>query len=197
MGKTAEELRYEIEMQRIEVSRDLDALGDKVSPSRVVQRRTDAAKGRLRGMRDAVMGSAEDMSGRTSDRMGTMGETAHGAMEAVGHTPDMARRQAQGNPLVAGAIAFGLGVLAASVLPESRREHRLAERVQPQLEDAAHKAAETGRHMAEDLRPSAEEHAGQVQDSARQAAGDVSGKAKESSRSVQDEAKSKAQQARS
>jgi hypothetical protein len=197
MGKTAEELRYDIERQRWEVSRDLDALGDKVSPSRVVQRRTDAVKGRFRGMREAVMGTADDVGGRTSDRMGSMNESAHGAVEAVGHAPAAARQRTQGNPMVAGAIAFGLGVLAASVLPESRREHRLAERVQPQLEGAAEKAMEAGRHVAEDLQPSAQEHAAGLQDSARQAASDVAGTAKESASHVQDEARSKAQQARS
>ena len=100
MGTTAEELRYDIERQRMEVSRDLDALGDRVSPSRMVERRTDAVKGRFRGMRDAVMGSADDMSSSAHDRMGSMGDSAHGAMEAVSDTvsgvPDMARERTQG-----------------------------------------------------------------------------------------------------
>jgi gas vesicle protein len=205
VGKTAEELRYDIERQRAEISRDLDALGDKVSPSRMVERRTEAVKGRFRGFKESVMGSADHITTGASDRMGSanqsahgamgsVAETAHGAMDTVGGMPGMAKQQAAGNPLVAGAIAFGVGLLAATVIPETRKEHQLARKVQPQLEQAATMAAETGRQVADDLKPVAQEHAGQLQETAKDAAANVSQTAKDSAATVQEEAKGQAQQ---
>jgi polyhydroxyalkanoate synthesis regulator phasin len=198
VGKTAEELRYDIERQREYISRDLDALGDKVSPSRMVERRTEAVKGRFRGFRESVMGSADHITTSASDHVGSMGQSAQGAVgsvtETVGHMPDMAKQQAAGNPLMAGAIAFGVGLLAATVIPETRKEHQLAQKVQPQLEQAAHMAAETGKQVAEEMKPVAQEHAGQLQETAKEAASNVTSTAKEGATTVQEEAKSQAQE---
>ena len=44
-----------------------------------------------------------------------------------------ARRQTQGNPLAAGLIAFGVGWLVSSLLPDSQKERELAH----QLKDRA------------------------------------------------------------
>ena len=44
MGKTAEELRFEIAQQRVDLTRDFEMIGDRVSPSRMVERRTAAQR---------------------------------------------------------------------------------------------------------------------------------------------------------
>ena len=60
MGQSPEELRREIEQTRRELSYDVDTLSDKVSPSRVVERRVDRTKASLAGVKDKVMGTAHD-----------------------------------------------------------------------------------------------------------------------------------------
>jgi hypothetical protein len=51
----------DIEATRASLSRDIDELTDKVNPTRVVERRKEAAKGRLGSIRDKVMGAAPDL----------------------------------------------------------------------------------------------------------------------------------------
>jgi gas vesicle protein len=185
MGTTAEELRLraEIDQQRADLTRDLEMVGDKVSPTRIVERRTEAAKGRLRSMRDAVMGSADDVSSSASDRMSSVRDTASGmagqVTGAVSHTEDRIERGTRGNPLAAGLVAFGFGLLVATVIPESRRERQIARKVQPQLEHVAQAAVEAGQGVAEELAPAAQEAGSQVGQVAKDAAGELGQTVKE------------------
>lgn len=56
MGQAAEEqLTRDIEARRAELSRDNDALTDKVSPAQIMERRKEATHSRFRSMRDKVM----------------------------------------------------------------------------------------------------------------------------------------------
>ena len=68
-------IRRQIEDTRRELSYDVDALNEKVNPSRVVDRRVSAAKGRVSGLKDKVMGSASDTTssaqGMASNAAGT------------------------------------------------------------------------------------------------------------------------------
>jgi gas vesicle protein len=214
MGKTAEELRWEIDQRRSDLTRDFDAIGDRVSPGRVVERKTAAVRSRFRNVKESVMGSADQVGGQAHERVidlrGQAGDTAgavrasateavqtaqegiHTAGERVAEVPDLVRQETQGNPLVAGLVAFGVGLLAASVLPETRKERHLARKVQPQLEDAARAAADTGRGLADDLKPVVQDSASHLQDSARESAQHVTEQAKEAAHSVTGEAKSAA-----
>ena len=56
MGQgTEEQLTRNIEGTREDLSRDLDALTDKISPSQIMERRKEATKSRFRSVRDKVM----------------------------------------------------------------------------------------------------------------------------------------------
>src|SRR5690242_14326886 len=84
-------IRREIERTQSRLSGDVDALTEKVTPSRVVQRRVDRVRGRVSGWRDAVMGSdpagsardtahqaagtARSLAGEASDRAGSVAGT--------------------------------------------------------------------------------------------------------------------------
>src|SRR3954452_9225048 len=130
-------IRRQIEETRRELSYDVDALNEKVNPSRVMDRRVSAAKGRMGRMRDKVMGSAQD-SGHTAQHMASdatssmqdmasnatssMQDMASNAAGAVQQAPQTLTRQAQGNPLAAGLIAFGVGWLVSSLMPVSEKE---------------------------------------------------------------------------
>ena len=183
MGKTAEELRSEIAQQRSDLTRDFDLIGDKVSPARMVERRTEAVKGRFRRAREAVMGSAEDMTNSASGRLHAAGDAAGGAVGAVGDVvsdaPHRIEQGTTGNPLAAGMVAFGLGVLAATVLPPSRKERELARQVQPQLEQAAHAVVEAGQDVAQEMKPAVQQAGADLSQTAKAAAGEVQHSAQE------------------
>ena len=53
-------IRRQIEDTRRELSYDVDALNENVNPARVVDRRMTAAKWRVAGLKDKVMGTAHD-----------------------------------------------------------------------------------------------------------------------------------------
>jgi gas vesicle protein len=195
MGTTAEELRLraEIDQQRADLTRDFEMVGDKVSPSRIVERRTEAAKGRLRSIRDAVMGTADDATSATADRLGSMrhsaGDMAGQVSGAVSHTEDRIEQGTRGNPLAAGVVAFGFGLLVATVIPESRRERELARKVQPQLEHAAQVAVEAGQDVADQLAPAVQEAGSQIGQTAKDAAGELGQSVKDHAGDTVDTAK--------
>jgi gas vesicle protein len=214
MGKTPEELRWEIDQRRSDLTRDFEAIGDRVTPRRVVERRTRAVTSRFRNLRTSVMGTADRYGGHAQstgvDLREQAGQTAedlrssaagavhraqegiHGAGERVAEVPGIVRHETEGNPLAAGLVAFGVGLLAATVLPETGKERRLARRVEPQLTDAARAAADTGRGLAEELKPAVQDSAASLQESARESAQHVADHAREAARSVTDDARSQA-----
>ena len=67
MGQSTEELSQEIAETRQSMTANVDALQDKVSPSAIVERRKQAARGRMLGVRDRVMGTAHHVRSSTSD----------------------------------------------------------------------------------------------------------------------------------
>ena len=119
------------------LSNDVDTLTEKVSPGRIAQRRADRARGKLLGWKDSgrragARHAAPPLRGRLAIR--PRSATADAASNAASQAADTAqelpqtiRRQAQGNPLAAGLIAFGVGWLASSLLPATRREQELAQ----------------------------------------------------------------------
>jgi len=76
-----------------------------------------AVKDRATTVRHRIMGVA-------SDAKETVSEKASDAADAVRSAPDAVVRQAQGSPVAVGMIAFGAGMLAAAVLPETEPERR-------------------------------------------------------------------------
>jgi hypothetical protein len=177
VGTRAEELRSDIERQREDLGRDFEMIGDRVSPSRMIERRTDQVKGRARRLRDSVMGSAEGVMGSAGD-----------AGSAVAHAPRAVADEARGNPLAAGLVAFGIGLLAGSVLPSTRRERQLARRVQPELEQAGRAAADMGREVASEMRPVVQEAGSDLGSTAKDAIDDVRGAAQDHAEDVKVEA---------
>ena len=120
MGQSTEELRREIEYTREDLGQTLDAIGDRVSPGRIVERRKNRVVNGFASVRDRVMGTA-------SDAGHSIGDTAGGTVDTIKGAPDTVVQQTQGNPLVAGAVAFGVGVLMASVFPATAKEQQVAE----------------------------------------------------------------------
>ena len=153
MGKTAEDLRHDLEQQRESLGRDLVAIGDRVSPGRMVERRRLAVRQSFGRARDAVMGAKDTAADTTqhaaSSAQSAVGSAASAVGDAVTSAPQAIQSQTQGNPLAAGLIAFGVGALAGSLLPTTRREEQAVAQVQPALESAASELAEGAQSVAD------------------------------------------------
>jgi len=208
-------IRRQIEDTRANLSYDVDALNEKVNPTRVVDRRVGKAKSTVTGLKDKVFGAAHDggsqVGGAAQNAAGTaqnaahnaagsVQSAAHSAVGAVQSAPDTIQRQAQGNPLAAGLIAFGVGWLVSSLLPTSEKEKQLAsqaesavkEHSQPLVDQAKNVAQEIGdnlKPMAQDavesVKATAQEGVEAVKSEGQSAAQDVQGTAQDAKQTVQ------------
>lgn len=187
MERTADELKQQLETQREEVGRDLVVIGDRISPSRMAGRGQARMRRRMGRVRDRVMGTVD--SGRTmvGDTTSGMGDTASGLADSARQAPQQVTERVEGNPLAAGLVAFGIGLLAGSMLPGTRREQELAQQAQPRLEQVAADAADTAREIVEDLRPAAQEEMGALKEEARDAAQATTSTAKDHAQQARSE----------
>jgi len=205
MGESAAELRRDIENTRADLGMTLDAIGDRVSPSRIVERRRNRMVYKVRDFKDRIMGSAEHVVDRGRDAgqsmAGTGGNAISSMQETLSDTPDMVRQKTAGSPLVAGAIAFGFGFLVASVLPASdaeiQAEQRLVEKAEPIKQELTEAGKEVADHLKEparaavaDLKDTAREGAQDVTETAKGAAQETAQHGKEAAQAVKDEARS-------
>ncbi|WP_154793978.1 DUF3618 domain-containing protein [Occultella kanbiaonis] len=208
MSTEPDRIRSDIERTRAELSSDVDALTDRVSPSRIAERQTDKVKSAVSNAKEKVFGAAEDARPSASDSAGSAADTvagaAHVAADRIGHAPHLVKEKATGNPWAAGLIAFGAGLLAGSLIPSSRKEQELVtqakdsdvvhratgearsiaqevgEDLKQPARDAAQAVKETATEGAQDVKESAMSGAEEVRDSGRQAAEDVRGEAEQS-----------------
>jgi gas vesicle protein len=219
MAQDPEQLERDIEETRRNLGQNVDALADKVSPTRAVERRVEGAKSWVSNTKDKIMGSGSDerpygtgaygddyatsggsLSDRASGAASTVGDRVSGAASSVSGTvseaPQMLRQRTEGNPLAAGVIAFGVGWLASTLIPSSRVEQRAATQVKEKAEPLMDQAKEQVQQMASDvkdeLQPKAQEAAQSLKDSASSAATSVQDQAKESGQKAADDAKSAA-----
>lgn len=193
MGQGTEELTHkeaQIEATRADLSRNIDELGDKVSPSRVIERRKEAARSRLGSLRDKVMGSASSarhsaastgssVTGGVSSAASTVGDSASSAVETM-------QQKAQGNPLAAGLMAFGAGMVISALLPASEKEQQVAQR-------AVDAAKEHGQPLTEEAKSVGQEMGQNLKESATEAAQEVKSSAQDSVETVKEEGRSSAQ----
>jgi len=170
----------------------LDAIGDRLSPERVLERRRAAVGVRLRRMRFAVMGSPDyeepGVAGRVTDAAqnvaSSASDAAQGAIERVQHAPEAAAEQVRGNPLAAGLIAFGIGALVATAFPKTETEQRLVASAQPQIDAAKSELRQAGQDLGAQTKERAQSAAQELQSSVKEAASNVSDQASSSAQEV-------------
>lgn len=186
MGQSTDELRREISRTRGDMSETLEAIGDHVSPSRILQRRKNRMANGLRSVRERVMGTANEVGDTVAEKAGTVAGTAAGkasnAVDTIADAPDamrgQAREQVQGSPLGAGAVAFGLGFVAAAVFPPTEAEKRAGQRVAENVEPVKEELKELGQQAAEDLKEPAKDAVESVKQTAKEGAEQVADTAK-------------------
>ncbi|MET8123135.1 DUF3618 domain-containing protein [Micromonospora sp. NPDC005189] len=207
MSTDPDQIRREIEATRNSLSSDVDALAYKVNPSRIVDDRKQRARSALQNVRDKVMGTASDLGHGTGHAAHSVGDRASSAASSVSDAaqsaastvsdaahsaPRVIRQKSQGNPLAAGLIAFGVGWLASSLIPASRREQEAATQIKEKVSEHSgvvkEKLGEVASELKEELREPAQHAAESVKSTAQGAVDTVKGDTKSAAQDVRDQA---------
>jgi gas vesicle protein len=177
MSDSPDEIRADIERTRQELGSDVDALADKVNPSKIVDRQVDKVRGAFGSVRDKVMGAADDAGSSFSD-----------AGSHVGDVKDRVVAKAEGSPLAVGLIAFGAGLLLASLIPASSKEKDLAATVKDQAQPLVNQVTDVAKEVGEHLKEPAQAAAASVKESAQDSAAAVKDEAQTAVGEVKDQA---------
>jgi hypothetical protein len=167
MGTSTEELNEDIARTRAELSQDVDALQDKVSPTAILERRKSAVRDRWTSTKHQVMGSGQS--------------AGHSVSDASSHAGSAIEERVDGSPLAAGLVAFGAGLVIAGLIPASKAEAQGAQRL-------TEVAQEHGQPVMDQAKSAAQEVGDHLKDKATEAAHEVKASAQESTDRVKDEA---------
>lgn len=177
MSDSPDAIRADIEQTRRELGSDVDALADKVSPAKIMDRQADKVKYAFGSVKDRIMGVADDAGSAVSD-----------AGASVADAKDRVVAKAEGHPLAVGLIAFGAGLLLASLIPASRKEKELAADVKEQAQPLVDKVTDAAKEVGEHLKEPAQNAAAAVKDAAAGAVDSVKTDAQYAAAEVKDQA---------
>jgi len=204
MAQEPDRIRAEIDRTRAELTRDVDRLAEKTSPARVAQRRWTAVKEKVMGTTSQGQHAASSAAGTVSDKassaVGTVkdkasqvgdkaSDAASSAADAVRSAPQMVTRQTEGNPIAAGIIAFGVGMLAATLIPATEAEKRAGLQLKEHSSDLTDKVKEAASEMKDDLSGTVQQAAQEVKSTAQDAAQTTKEQARSSAQDAAGEAK--------
>ena len=185
-----DQIRADIERTRAELSYNVDTLTDTANPKNIANRQVDKVKDAARGVRDKVMGSPDDPydTGTVGDARTAVQDRASAVGDAVSNAPGQLEQKARGNPLAAGLIAFGAGLLVSSLIPSSQREQQAVSQLQQNLEPLKEKAVDAAKEIAGNLQEPAQQAVQQVQATATDAVANVKDEGVAAKDQVQDHA---------
>ena len=185
-----DQIRADIERTRAELSYNVDTLTDTANPKNIANRQVDKVKDAARGVRDKVMGSPDDPydTGTVGDARTAVQDRASAVGDAVSNAPGQLKQKARGNPLAAGLIAFGAGLLVSSLIPSSQREQQAVSQLQQNLEPLKEKAVDAAKEIAGNLQEPAQQAVQQVQATATDAVANVKDEGVAAKDQVQDHA---------
>ena len=199
MVEEPDRLRQDIENTRASLTRDVDLLAEKTSPKKVAQRRWTSVKEKVMGSSDHARHAASDTASTVQDKASQVGDkassAAHGVADSVRNAPQAVSQQAQGNPLAAGIIAFGVGMLAATLIPVTDAERRAGQQIKDNAGDLTDKVKDVAGDMREDLTGTVQQAAAQVKETAQDAAQQTKQQAQSSAQDAKDQTKQAAQNA--
>lgn len=161
MSENPDVIRADIEATRARLGTNVDAVADKVTPSHIVQRQTDRVKENVKdavfGVKDKVMGAADHTADHVHSTTGSVGSHVSDAGSAVAGAPGQLKNRTQGNPLAAGLIAFGAGLLVSSLIPASQKEREAADALKSAAEPLTTELTDAAKQVAEGLKAPAQE----------------------------------------
>lgn len=195
MAEEPDRIRDDIEATRAELTRNVDRLADKTSPGRVARRQWGTLKEKVMGTpRDtayratdagrSAAGTVQDVASQAGDKASA---AAQNVADTVRDTPQKVTSAAQGNPLAAGVIAFGVGLLAASLFPTTDVEKRAGQQIKDNAGDLAEHVREPMMQIKDDVQGSVQQAASEVKDTARDAAQTTTEQAKSSAQDAADQ----------
>ena len=177
-----EVLRAEIARTRAELSDNVDTLTETANPKSIAHRQAGKVKGAARGVREHLMGTPDDptdtgsigeraaaVKDRATGTVGSVQDGGSGALDAVTDAPRQVQRRTRGNPLAAGLIAFGAGMLFSSLIPASEKEREAADALKTKAEPLTTELTEAAKEVAEGLKAPAQEAMENVKATAAQA----------------------------
>ena len=206
-----DEIRADIERTRAELSDNVDALADTANPKNIAKRQAGRVKQAAVGVKEHIMGSSDDdtdsgrlgdakyavqdkateakyaVQDKAADAKYALQDKASAVGDAVSNAPAQVKQKARGNPLAAGLIAFGAGLLVSSLIPSSEREQEAVSTLQDKAEPLKEKATEAARDVASNLREPAQEAAQSVKDTAAGGVENVKGEGASAKQDVQDQ----------
>src|SRR5215216_4439656 len=106
-----------------------------------IERTRENLSSNVNALADEV--NPKNIAHRQVDKVSSVGDAASGA-------PSQVRAKAQGNPLAAGVIAFGVGWLVSSLLPSSAKEQEAAQQLKEKAQPLAQEAAQSVKGAATD-----------------------------------------------
>ena len=112
-----EQIRREIERTQASLSQDVDALTEKVTPGKIVERRVDRARDTATRLKDKVMGSNPTNSGHHIG--GGVSATASQAADRVSGTASSAASSVQGAASTAASSVQGVASTAAGAVQDA------------------------------------------------------------------------------
>lgn len=192
-----DQIRREIEATRAGLSNDVNALSDKVSPAKIAERQKNKITGAAQSVKESIMGSADHATSSAQGALSTVGDKVGAVGDAVSDAPSTVKTKTRGNPLAAGLIAFGAGVLVASLFPASEKETQAAatlkEKAEPLVSEVTSVAKEAAGHLQEpaqnaleSVKSTATDAVETVKGEADAAKDDVKGQALDAKDSVQE-----------
>ena len=185
-----DQIRADIERTRAELSNTVDSLTDTANPKNIANRQVDKVKGAARSVKDRVMGASDDPydAGTLGDARAAVGDGASAVGDAVSDAPGQLKAKTKGNPLAAGVIAFGVGLLISSLIPSSHKEQQAVSSLQENLEPLKAKVTDAGKEMADNLREPAQQAAESIKATATDAVANVKDDGVAAKEQVQDQA---------
>ncbi|GGQ59602.1 DUF3618 domain-containing protein [Couchioplanes azureus] len=212
MAEEPDRLRQEIEQTRASLTRDVDLLAEKTSPKQVARRRWTAVKEKVMGTTEharhsssgaahAAASTVQDKASRLGDKASELsdraGEKAHDVADAVKGAPQAMTQQAQGNPLAAGIIAFGVGMLAATLIPVTEAEKRAGEQLKEHGGEVTDRVKDVAMELKDEVTGTVQQAAGQLKETARDAAETTKDQARSSAQDAKEQSKQAVADARS
>ena len=170
-----DQIRADIERTRSQLSDNVDTLTDTANPKNIADRQVNKVKGAVSSVKDKIMGSDDDPydNGRVGDATSLTAGKVSEAGDALAAAPGNVKQKTRGNPLAAGLIAFGAGLLVSSLIPASQKEQDAVSGLQENLEPLKQKASDAAKDMADNLRAPAQEAVDSVKATATDAVANV------------------------
>ena len=156
-------VRNEIDDTREHLGATVEAIGDRVLPGRIIERRKETTARSLRGLRDRIMGTAHDTREQLADSAGS-------TVDHLRDAPESLAQHTEGSPLAAGGVAFAIGFLAAAVWKPTQPERHAVEKVADAAPDLTEGVAQLGRDVAGTVKEQAVGAAEELKSSVAEAA---------------------------